>query len=241
MTDEKPSSGKISKKTIDIIFSAAKNAIPIKCEELLFDDFGVSGRAHETNIMVIRPMPDVFEFTALGIGRVSDLYSRMKLVIDEPDLTGQFEEFRDGEVGKLIFKTKRTKIEFRCKSPRMIKTRKVFKDEMIMTFDLNAEAIRFMTVGTTAMKNKSVVFRFSAGKMYIRLIDSEGDVLDHLITTDVDAVEDIADDEVTFSYALPRLAPLLNAHRENTTVNISKRGVMNLSSDDFNIYLVPDL
>jgi hypothetical protein len=235
-----PTGGKLSRKTIDTIFNALKGAMAIKCEELLFDDFGISGRAIETNILIIQPMPDAFEFEALGIGRIPDLFARLKLVIDDETLTGSFEEFREGKVGKLIFKTKKTKVEFRCKDPQLIKTRKVFNDAVIMTFNLNADAIRFMTTGSSAMKNKSVTFKMSDGNMHLRLIDSEGDVLDHLVTDSVDVEPEYEDEEVAFSYEMPKMAPLLNAHRENTKVNISKRGIMNLSSEGFNIYLVPD-
>lgn len=240
MTTTTAVTGKMSRKTIDTIFNALKSAIATKCEELLFDDFGISGRAIETNILIIQPMEDAFEFTALGIGRIQDLYSRLKLVIDDETLTGQFEEFREGRVGKLVFKTKKTKVEFRCKDPTLIKTRKNFNDAVILTFSLNADAIRFMTSGTAAMKNKSVTFRMIDSQMYIRLIDSEGDTLDHLVTGDVKVESDYEDEEVSFSYEMPKLAPILNAHRENTTVNISKRGIMNLFSEGFNIYLVPD-
>ena len=237
---KEPTGGKLSRKTIDTIYNALKGAMAIKCEEILFDDFGISGRAIETNILMIQPMPDAFEFTALGIGRIPDLFARMRLVIDDETLTGSFEEFREGKVGKLIFKTKKTKVEFRCKDPQLVKTRKVFNDEVIMTFNLNADAIRFMTTGSSAMKNKSVTFKLIDNKITLRLIDSEGDVLDHLVSDSVDVEPEYEDEEVSFSYEMPKMAPLLNAHRENTKVNISKRGIMNLSSEGFNIYLVPD-
>lgn len=234
-----PTGGKISRKTINTIFEALKAAMAIKCDDILFDHEGVFGRAIETNILIMQPMDDAFEFTALGIGRISDLHSRLKLVIDDETLTGAYEEVREGRVSKLVFKTKKTKMEFKCKDPTMVKVRKQLKDPMVMSFNLNADAIRFMTSGTTAMRNKSVSFRLEDGKMYIRLIDSEGDILDHLVTTDVTLVAD-ADEEQSFSYDMPKLAPLLNAHRENTKVNISQRGIMNLSSDGFSIYLIPD-
>jgi hypothetical protein len=234
--------GKISRDNLDIIYNALKCALAIKCDELLFDDFGISGKSIETNSLIIQPLPDIFEFVAMGIGRISDLHARMRLVIDDDTLTGSFEEFREGKVGKLMLKTKKTKMEFRCKDPALVKSRKIFKDTKVLSFDLNADAIRFMTTGSAAMKNKSVTFLMNEGEMFIRLIDSEGDVLDHLVTTDIRLEPDVDEDEqIRFSYDIPKLAPLLNAHRENTTVNISKRGVMNLSSDGFNIYLVPDL
>ena len=198
-----PTGGKLSRKTIDTIFNALKGAMAIKCEELLFDDFGISGRAIETNILIIQPMPDAFEFEALDIGRIPDLFSRLKLVIDDDTLTGSFEEFREGEVGKLIFKTKKTKVEFRCKAPKLIKTRKVFNDAIIMTFNLNADAIRFMTTGSSAMKNKSVTFKLTDEKIYLRLIDSEGDVLDHLVTDTVDIEPDFEDEEVSTAQCSP--------------------------------------
>lgn len=233
-------SGKISRKNVDIIFNALRGALAVKCEELLFDDFGISGRAVATNILIIQPMDDIFEFTALGIGRIQDLYNRLKLIIDDETLTATYEEFREGKVGKLIFKTKKTRIEYKCKDPDLIKTRKNFKDPMVLSFGLNGDAIRFMTSGSVAMKNKSVSFRLVEEKMYIRLIDGDaGDILDHLITGDLELSDDCPDN-LTFSYEMPKLAPLLNSHRETTMVNISKRGVMNLTSEGFNIYLVPD-
>lgn len=231
--------GKISRKTIDIIFAALKAALAIKSDDILFDQEGVYARAVETNILIIQPLDDVFEFTALGIGRIADLYSRLKLVIDDETLTGLFEEYREGKVSKLIFKTKKTKMEFRCKDPAMVKVRKVLKDPMVLSFPLNSDAIRFLTAGTVAMKNKSVTFRLEDEKIFIRLMDGEGDILDHVVTSDI-TLADGQDEAQSFSYDMPKLAPLLNAHKENTKVNISQRGIMNLSSDGFSIYLIPD-
>lgn len=232
--------GKISRKTIERIFESLRAAMTIKCDDVLFDQDGIFARAIETNILMIQPLDNEFEFTALGIGRISDLYSRLKLVIDDETLTGTFEEFREGRVGKLVFKTKKTKVEFKCKDPTLVKVRKTLKDPIVLSFNLNADAIRFMTAGTAAMKNTSVTFHLDDGKMFMRLLDSEGDVLDHVITNDVTLAED-ADETQSFSYDIPKLAPLLNAHKENTKVNISQRGIMNLSSDGFSIYLIPDL
>lgn len=232
--------GKISRKTILTIFEGLKAALAIKCDDILFDTDGVFGRAIETNILIMQPMDDVFEFPALGIGRIQDLYSRLKMVIDDEALTGSYEEHREGKVSKLIFKTKKTKMEFRCKDPAMVKVRKVLKDPNVLTFSLNADAIRFMTTGTVAMKNKDVTFRLEDEKIYIRLVDSEGDVLDHYVTSDVELV-DGAKEQQSYTYDIPKLAPLLNAHKETTKVNISQRGIMNLSSDGFNIYLIPDV
>lgn len=233
--------GKVSRRTIDAIFNALKVAIATKCDELLFDDFGISGRAIETNIVIIQPMEDAFEFEAMGIGRIPELLARMKLIIDADDLSGEYVEFREGKVGKLVLKTKKTKIEFRCKDPAMIKTNKKLKDPVHFSFNLNADAIRFMTSGTAAMKNKSVTFKLADGKVFIRLIDAEGDVLDHEVTAQVTIDEEADEEGFSHSYDMPKLAPLLNAHKENTTVNITRRGIMNLSSDGFNIYLVADL
>ena len=233
--------GKISRKTIDTIFNALKTAISTKCDDLLFDDFGISGRAIETNIVIIQPMDaGTFEFDAMGLGRIPDLFARMKLVIDDPTLTASFEEFREGIVGSLHFKTKKTKFSFRCKNAAMIKTNKKLKDAVAYSFDLNGDAIRFMTTGSAAMRNKSVTFKLVDGEVVIRLIDSEGDVLDHVVTDTVE-IHDDGGDAFSHTYDMPKLAPLLNAHKENTTVNITTRGIMNLSSDGFNIYLVADL
>lgn len=243
MASLQSTTGKVSRRTIDAIFNSLKVALATKCDELLFDDFGISGRAIETNIVIIQPLDgnEEFEFEAMGIGRIPELYARMKLIIDEPDLSGEYVEFREGKVGKLVLKTKKTKIEFRCKDPAMIKTNKKLKDPIHYSFNLNADAIRFMTSGTAAMKNKSVTFKLQDGKVFIRLIDAEGDILDHEVTSKVTIDTDADGEEFSHSYDMPKLAPLLNAHKENTTVNITRRGIMNLSSEGFNIYLVADL
>lgn len=234
--------GTLSKRTIHTIFDALKVAISTKCEDLLIDDFGVSGRAIETNIVIIQPMDEgTFEFQALGLSRIPDLYARMKLVIDDDSLTGTYTEFRDGIVGKLEFKTKRTRFSFKCKSAAMIKTNKKLKDAVAYSFDLNADAIKFMNSGTAAMKNKSVQFKLVDGEVLIRLFDTEGDSLEHVVTDKVKVHEEDGTGEFSHTYDIPKLAPLLNAHKENTTVNITTRGIMNLSSDGFNIYLVADL
>lgn len=241
MTQNAPVRGKLSRRTIDAIFNALKVAIATKCDDLLFDEFGITGRAIETNILIIQPASSPFEFEAMGIGRIPDLFSRMKLLMDDDTLSAEFEEMRDGKVGKLFFKTKKTRLEFRCKNPDQIKTNKKLKDPIHYSFDLNADAIRFMTSGSAAMQNKSVTFRLKDGEVSIRLIDSVGDTLDHVVTGNVELHGDGDDDTFSHTYDMPKLAPLLNAHRDNTTVNITSRGVMNLSSEGFNIYLIADI
>lgn len=242
MTQQTAPTGKLSRKTITTIFDALKVAMATKCDELLFDDFGISGRAIETNIVLIQPMDaGTFEFEALGVSRIPDLHARLKLIIDDPTLTGSYIEFREGKVGKMEFKTKKTRINYRAKDPASIKTNKKLKDAVAFSFDLNADAIRFMTSGTAAMRCKSVTFKLTDGEVFIRLIDSEGDILDHVVTSDVTVHDDTVSEAFSHTYDIPKLAPLLNAHKENTRVNITTRGIMNLTSEGFNIYLVADI
>lgn len=232
--------GQISRETIQIIFNSLKVALATKCDELLFDEFGVTGRAVETGIVIIHQMDNVFEFKSMGVGRVPELFSRLRLIIDDPTLHGVFEEIRENKVANLIFKTKKTTLSYRCKDPDTIKTSKKAKDPVFFTFNLNSDAIKFMTSGTSAMGNKSVSFKLKDGNILIKLLDDQGDVLEHVVTDKV-KIHDVSDrEEFLHSYSMPKLAPLLNAHKENTVVNITRRGLMNLSSDGFNIYLAPD-
>ena len=233
-------SNKISRDTITSMYEALKVAMAVKCDELLFDDFGITGRSTVTNILIIQPRKDPFEFEALGVGRVPELHARLRLIIDDDSLSGTFDEGRDGKVNKIIFKTKKTKVEFRCKDPNHIKTKKQFNDKTVITFSLNADAIKFMTMAASAMKVESISFKVIDGSVFIRVIDGEGDVLDHLVT-DAPTITDESAYGLTCSYSIPKLAPVLNAHKESTVVNISSRKLLNLTSEGFNLFIVPDI
>lgn len=235
----------ISQQTIKTIKQALLVARATKTEEILLDDFGLSGRSTETQILIIHPMAKKFEFSALGIGRVTELWSRLNLVIDDPNLTGYFEEPElepdSGKVYKLVFKTKKTKIEFRCTKPDRIKTKKTLNDPIYFRFILPEETVKMMTSGTTAMGCPTVTFFMNdEGHLYLKLLDNEGDGLEHLITKRVDIEPECDVDTFNFTYSLPKLAPLLRTSAE-TKVSVTRRGALNLDSEGFSIYLVPDL
>jgi hypothetical protein len=230
--------GKISKETLIEMYEALKIANAIKCEDILFDDFGVSANSHATNVLIIQPSEYEYEFGAIGMGRIPDVIPKMRLLIDDPTLTGTFEEFRAGVVGAITLKTKKTKLEIRCKDPKTIKTKKNFHDKHIMSFALTAEAIKFMTQTVIAGSDQEIMFSLEDTKMILKILDGKsGDSLEHVITDDVNILDDTIGN-VSFVYLFPRLSTVLSQYKEDTQVNISSRGVMNLKSDGFNLYVI---
>lgn len=238
---------KLSKDTINIIKRALLVATVTKTEELLFDEFGISGRSLLTDMLIIQPLDYDFEFTSLGIGNIPALRARLNLMLDEEDVVVEFEEPANepdsGKVFKLIFRNKKTKIEFRCTAADKIKTKKTMKDPIFYYFNLNQAAVKFMTTGCQAMNTNVVQFDLNAeGQLYLKLIDkSSGDVLEHLVTDTVKTSDDCDSDTFSFAYGVPRLAPLLKTG-EDTKVALTRRGALNLTVENyFSVYLIPEI
>jgi hypothetical protein len=233
----------LSKNTVQIIKQALLVATVTKTEEILLDDFGISGRSKTTGILIIQGRDEVFEFTALGIGRVSELKSRLNLIIDDPSLVVEFVEPvmepGSGNVFKLIFKTTKTKIEYRCMKPERIKTKKNLEDKLIFHFKLDEESVKFMTTGCNAMGSNTVTFRLDENDhLYLQIKDDEGDVLEHLVSKDVKRYPEQEGVPYTANYNVPKLTPLLKSG--DVTVRVTRRGAFNLISDGLNIYLLPE-
>lgn len=239
---------KLSNKTIDAIKQALHIAHVTKTGEILMDDFGLSGISEVNGILIVQPMDINFEFTALGIGRVAELRSRLNLVIDDPTLTAEFVEPElepgTGNVYKLVFKTKKTKIEYRCAKASRIQTKKTLRDPVFFTFDLSQESARFMTSGHQTMSGDRVHFYSNeAGHAFLKFIDKEGDTLEHTVSTAINVTQEAEDaGEATFAhiYSVPKLAPLLRTS-DSTAISITKRGAMKMEADGFTIYLLPEV
>ncbi len=230
--------GKISRETLLEVYEALKIANAIKCEDILFDDFGVTANSHATNVLIIQPSEYEYEFGAIGLGRIPEIIPKMRLLIDNPTLTGLYEEYREGVVGCITLKTSKTKLEIRCKDPRTVKTKKNFHDKHILSFALTPDAIKFMTQTVIAGTDQEIMFSLEGTKMVLKILDGKsGDSLEHVITDEVNILDDTIGD-VSFVYLFPRLSTVLAQYKEDTQVNISSRGVMNLKSDGFNLYVI---
>lgn len=231
-------------KFIDIVATA--NSIGI--DRMIIDSESIRGQSESTAVILLDKNTINFGiFSSIGISRVKLLNSRLNLVKNGKNIpTIEFEikekDNGDREALLLSIKEKKTTVEFRCCDPAHIRAARNLKSSIIYTFDIDEESINVMSRGMSVMGNNNISFRLDNGKVQFNLSDVEGDSLNHIISDSITINEDETP-SFYFKYNKSILQLLKLAMNENTstaTVNITKRGVLNLMINNLSIYQPPE-
>lgn len=184
----------------------------------------------------------------IGVSRIKTLRMRFSLlpkdVIPEITCTTRAAENGDTFVTELAMKNKRTNITFRCSEPKSIVSPKKFTSNIHYSFNIDDGSINFMAKARSAMEVDLVSLILKTDGVYYSVNDTEGDSLNHLISSDVKLIDNDAEKTFLYNYNHKILLPLLKLGLKNNSellCNITKRGVLNFLIDGYNVYITPVL
>lgn len=235
---------KLNKQDIEIISKAIDIAQANEIVDVLFQDSRIGGYSSEAGIFILQEMPAPFSFPPLALSRLDSLKKRLSLV----DNLSDYEVFYEGDdkkITKLTFKSKRTKVEFRCIDPSRVKAPTKVNDPVWFSFEMDAETLTVLNRVTTAMdvKTISLIGNKSKPSLLLKVEDENHDILEHETESKITWSSDATVDEFNFVYSTKKISRLIrDAVSANfKTVKITKRGFLITQSKGVTVYTVAEI
>lgn len=235
---------KIEKKDFDLIRRTVDIAEANDIENILFFNKKIKGRSIENGLFILQDVEEDFPYPKLALSRLSIFKKRLAL-LDSLANYEVFYEADDTKVKQLIFKGKRTSIEFRCINPDTLeKLPHKVTDPIMYEFDMDAETLNILNRITTAMNVDLVTFCGNKNdvNLTIKVMDADtNEVLTHTLPSTLkwNAEEsDTINDSFNFIYSSKRIARLIrdSLAANMNVVKITKRGLMITPSKGITVY-----
>jgi hypothetical protein len=235
---------KLSQQDIELIRKTIDIAHSNEITDISFKENRIGGYSSEVGIFILQEMPEKFSFPPLAVSRLDSLKKRLAMV----DNLSHYDVFYDDDgkkITKLTFKSKRTKIEFRCIDPEKVKFPVRVNDPVWFSFDMDAETLTVLNRVTTAMDTKtiSLIGKKSTPGLLLKVEDENRDVLEHETESKITWNDDGSVDEFNFVYSTKKISRLIRdavlANYRN--VKITKRGFMITQSKGITVYTIAEL
>jgi len=237
---------KLSPKTIKVIVDAVNLANTLEVEGLIFDKDGVRGYNDDNGVLVAALCDFGFEFESMGLGRLSSLKNKIRLLerFDDPVIeavekkdTDIIEKLKFSDGGKINF-------DFRCASPKTIQdipSKKINSTPKI-SFTITDEDVSNLVKGMNAMRTQNMMIQGNTKGVVFRLSDDSGDMLN--IKLDTPPIYHIDDtDPFAITTKIKKMMPIFKkaAQEGEFKVNIIVNNIMFLTVDDIDVLVIPEV
>jgi len=231
-----------------LLVKAAQTARLLDIDEIIIDKTSVRGMKKEEGLLIIHNGDNSFlEFDEIFINRVSVFLSRYNVLdeIDEINVTTKARNTGSTFVNNVEIIGGRTGLEYRCGDSAQMRDRlpKRMTDPIFYTFDIKQDSIKLITKALGAMGSTNITLMNSdKGDVFMKMSSEQGEILNHLITDDLIISGECDKDTFISSLKLKPIMALIKecAKGDFLTVNITKRGALNVEVNGFNIYVMPE-
>jgi hypothetical protein len=242
---------KLNKSTVEFLQKLIKTCNLCGIDAVAIEPDVIRGQALDnskgTFLLEQNNIPKNTGFTSLGIGRVKVLGTRIA-ILDSSDTEISFEgkERDNGDimVKKLQLTNKKTKIEYSCYDSTRIKAPKKFTDPVCYEFSIATDTLNIMAKAVAAIETSKISFSSEKdGSVKFRTSDIEGDTFDHLVADTYGVTDDTDKAHFYYAYEIKYVLPLFRAAIESGDsfdVTISKRGILKIQVNNFDIYVLPE-
>ncbi len=235
----------IKEKLIDIVSTAHSIGI----SALVIDADSIRGVGEKKALILLDTnTPDISELGSIAVNRVNLFNSRISLMNGKTmsmEAVTRTEDNGDVLVEKFILKDKKTTVDFKCCRAGQIKAPKILKSAMIYQFDISSDSLQMMMQANSAMNNDNLSFNLEDNVVYFKLTDNSGDMLKHVISDEVNILDDEATKTFFFNYDKKILLPLIKMAFKNgadtLSLQLTSRGFINLTINSLNIFVAPEI
>ncbi len=223
-------------KVVDLIVNAAHVAKLAAVDTIIIDRQSIRGMAG--NVFIFdQKSNDLGAIDTVGINRIETLMQRVNIVRAAGPYTATetTDTYDDGGttitfLRNLTVKAKRSKAEYRCASPRLIRMFKRIPVDEIVGITMFHEAKDFMAKGSSAMNAETLQLVEENGEVWAKFLDINGDALQQQVGT----VTSGSFGKPVYSFALKQLIPLLRQSSNN--VALTDKGLLRLEIQGVTVY-----
>lgn len=245
---------KLPQKVVSTLADSVEVAGLLGISSIVLDGHSVRGRHSEAGTIFVMNFDTdtTWEFGAIGITRIPELTKRLNLMKTRgDDFTIEAELKTRGEdvtyAGRLTLKHAKTKVEYKCGDPTLIKAPKGLADEEQFTCSLTRDDIKFIKSANSAMGADKLIF--STPKDNDSFVISIPNKEDEKVVHETDGVVGYLADTTTFSFAYDSkiLIMAINSMEkilrkeslDSLDMKITRRGVLTFPVKGITTYIIP--
>lgn len=233
---------KLSKNITDFIRNAAKVAKIAGIESLAIEQNIVRGMDENKTVVICDNNVPELPFNGIGIGRIDTFVTRYSLIENRDDITTEAAiDSNNQQVIQLTFNTKNIKVEYRCADTTKIKAPKQIKDIMTSIFLLPEDTIETLVKAQTAMGDEKITIVSDKRGTCFELVDrTSNDVFSFVFAEQAKSLNEDDVEEFVHRYPAKTLIQLLKQN-SNQTIEVSSKGILKLTINNLNIYVIPSI
>lgn len=245
---------KIPQSLVGTLMDAVEVSTLLGINSIIVDGHSVRGRHHEAGTIFVMNFDEdtTWDFGAIGVTRVPDLAKRLNLMKARgSDFTIETELKQRGEdityASMLTLKHKKTKVEYKCGDPTLIKAPKGLTDESQFKFSLTINDIKFIKAANSAMGAAKLIFSNSAenNDLVISIPNKENEKVVHEVDGEVEYLSDVKSFSFTYDSAI--LIKAINSMEKilrtedlaALEVTLTRRGVLTFPVKGITTYIIP--
>jgi len=231
---------KLTNEEIEYLEATAKTAMLFQIDTLLIDEDGCRGIDDARTVYIRQDVDDIPDLTfgAICLTRIPLFLSRLEIAKTQDNFHVDATLHDDGWVQSLTFKGKGTKIEYRGGNPIKTKVHKTLNDERATSVQLNAEVVRLMKKGQSAM-GAELVTLISNDEVSFEFIDVNKDVFSY---TFPDKAQSLTAADVTkfaHKYPIKLVLTLFNLDPDGMFTVGGRVGTLCVNVHGMDVYVIP--
>jgi len=245
---------KLPQNVVSTLIDSVEVAGLLGINSIVLDEHSVRGRHAEAGTIFVMTFDDgtKWDFGAIGVTRIPELSKRLNLMRTRGDnFTIEAELKTRGEdityAGRLTLKHAKTKVEYKCGDPTLIKAPKGLQDEEHFTCALSRDDIKFIKSASSAMGAEKLIF--SNPKDNDNFVISIPNKEDEKIVHETDGIVGYLADATSFSFAYTSdiLIKAINSMEkilrkedlDALQMTITRRGVLTFPVKGITTYIIP--
>lgn len=231
---------KLTENEFDVLTRATSVARALQIEAFAITEGVVKGVSN-SGMLIVDEYPDP-DFN-IGVTRVQALHTRLAMIAESGNgVTAEYTKDKtDTYINKIFLKSKRTKVEFNCAKPELIKAPKRLADKKIAAFTITPSTLATLKRAASAMGSTLLSFSIDETSVVVRLKDDGGDIFEHTIDDSSIETTEFYEQPGTFVYNIKNFLQTLKDTGENGKVEVTVRGFLACKYDGFTVYLTQEI
>jgi len=233
---------KLENNLITFIENVVKTGLSVNIDNVIIEKDMVRAIDDNRTVVIFQNtnVPEL-PFGSVGLTRVPVFLSRLEIAKTQEKFTVEaIIDEDDNYVRSVIMKSKGTKIDYRCANPTNIQAPRQINDNLVYRVQLNVEAVSLLQRGQSAMGSDTASIIGNEDGVSFELTDVNGDVFKHYISSDVQLLDNNADETFSHRYLLKTLLALFKQNPDGS-FDIGEKGILNINVNGLDLYVLPQV
>lgn len=231
---------KLTNELIAKIQNITQTAQLVGIDSVIIEKDAVRAIDDEKTVLIFHGDTNDIPFDAIALNRLSLFASRLELAksgagFEVEAITDDAKEYAKS----LVMKNKKSKIDYRCANPSVIKAPRQIQDTMKYQVTLTPEIVNTLAKAATAMGSDCIEISATEDTAKFEMSDMNKDAFSLDITGNIKSIKN---GTLSFKQKYPiKVLIALFKKSPDSTFNIGENGLLNIIVNDINVFVLPQV